>query len=699
MEKSQILKKALSFTGAALLIFVFSGAALAQAKESNAFQLSEINVTAQKRGENAQKVPTSLDAFSGYELEQADIRDFKELAPWSSNLYISAGGTQNMLVIRGVSTFSSSIYSPAGFYVDDIPFALQSMQEINFMDVERVEILKGPQGTLYGRNSESGLVHVITRKPDTQLKGRATLEYGSYNTTRLQAGVSGPVLKDKFYAGINLQTRQSDGYMENLAYDDEKAASKDHLDGRLNLRFTPSEAWDIQFISFASRSDEGYGIYRFSEGMFKTDPYKLNQDIKDQYYNREWYSQNLKANYEGSNFDLLLVGGYLDFNFDSLGDRWLMPSPNGTSFLGADSRQASLEMRISSKPENGPASWLAGVSAFSDKTDYDYNMKDQTNLLIYKQTTDLDTQAQGLFGQATYSIFQGFKATLGARLDIQKIDGEINNRLMQSRYQEELGFNEFLPKASLSYDLNDQAMLYVSASRGYLTGGFNHFADMIHQETAKTYDPEYTWNYEAGLKSQWFEKKLLVNLSVFYIDISDKQVSEVHPFYEVARIRNAAQAHSSGLELSVKGTPAKGLEVFANLGLSQAEIDDWKAWEKDGAGNLFQYDYSGKKLQYAPDYTYNLGAQYNHTSGLFGRMELNGVGQAYGDPKNQTEQDAYELVNIRLGYQTDHYDISLWAMNLFDTEYSVYTAPYGNMGTVVADGEPLTIGATLTWRF
>jgi iron complex outermembrane receptor protein len=209
-------------------------------------EIGRMTVTAQKREENVQDVPASISVFSDIEIEDADIRDIVDLVHFSPNMHMKIPGTDNMIVIRGISTFDMSKYSPVGFYVDDICFPVNYMQNPDLFDIERIEVLKGPQGTLYGRNSESGVINIITKQPDNELRGKIFGEYGNYDTShgnidsyRAGGSISGPIVRDKLYLGLSGQWEDSDGFMKNEYNDDDEAAEIDHINGRATLRWDP----------------------------------------------------------------------------------------------------------------------------------------------------------------------------------------------------------------------------------------------------------------------------------------------------------------------------------------------------------------------------------------------------------------------------------------------------------------------------
>jgi iron complex outermembrane receptor protein len=190
----------------------------------------------------------------------------------------------------------------------------------------------------------------------------------------------------------------------------------------------------------------------------------------------------------------------------------------------------------------------------------------------------------------------------------------------------------------------------------------------------------------------------MANLSVFYIDIEDKQITEMG--YTLTKsITNAAKAHSQGVELQLKARPLQGLDVFAGFGYAEATFDDFSSmeWNEDNTA-LIEKDYEDNDLPYAPHYTYNAGIQYRTSNGFFGRADLFGTDRFYGDSANASKQDAYQTVNLRIGYEGRHFDCYLWAENIFDEDYLTYVAPYGG-NTIGLDGAPMTFGLTLTYRF
>ena len=263
------------------------------------YEIETMTVTAEKRKENIQDVPVSISALSDIQIEDAGIVGIEDVIYQIPNLHMmktGSHGSQSTLFMRGIM----SIGEPTvGFYVDDVNFPLHYMYNTELLDLERVEVLRGPQGTLYGRNSESGVINLVTKQPDNEFRAKVLSEYGSYNSWRFGANVSGPIAKDKLYLGVAMQYKLSDGYIENKFNDDDESAEKDHKNGRATLRWTPTSQWDISFIADAMDTDDQQNSYRYRTGPFATDYYDISHNITDEYSKQEANGQTLRLKYKG----------------------------------------------------------------------------------------------------------------------------------------------------------------------------------------------------------------------------------------------------------------------------------------------------------------------------------------------------------------------------------------------------------------
>lgn len=667
-------------------------------EEPGVYELAPMTVTAQKREENVQDVPLSVSVFSDIPIEDAGIKDMSELVRFTPNVFMKVSSAENDLIIRGISAFDTSIYSPAGFYVDGVNYPIHYMYNPELYDIERVEVLRGPQGTLYGRNTESGVVNIITKQPDDEFRAKLLSEYGSYKSWRFGADLSGPVAKDQLFLGLAMQYDLSNGYITNLYSNNNKSAKKDHKNGRATLRWTPTDIWELAFIADFLDTDDKQNSYRYRTGPFATPSCEIRHNVTDEYSRQQGNGQTLRIQYAGDVFDVISITGLqhyshkYDTDMDCADD--LGPWYNwGDAPMKYDIEHMSEELRVSS-PEGGkPLEWLTGVYVFGEKTDIWSNRP----AWHMENNTDIHNDGGALFGQGTYTFFERLHLTAGLRFDHQNLEGTMKGTGMAGPIDQnrDLNYNEWMPKFSVAYDFSDAFMSYATVSKGYMVGGYN-YGYMPSSEDAFCYGPEYTWNYEAGIKTSWLNNRLLANLAFFYIDIQDKQVVEWSMDMETT-IKNAAKAHSQGIELEVQARPLPGLNLVAGFGYVRSKFDEWNALQQDGT----LYDFDGKSLPYSPDYTYNLSADYRHPTGFFARADLLGTGGFYGDVRNNLEQTAYEIVNLRFGYETDHWRVEVWGTNLSDEEY--VTAMYDNssmgLGDLVEDGEPRMVGITASYRF
>ena len=672
--------------------------------------LNTLTVTARKVKEDILKIPVPVSLFTGTFLNDARIENTMELVRHVPNVYFKKSTSENMISIRGVTAFDSSIYSPAAFYVDDVLLPLHYMHNLDFYDLERVEVLKGPQGTLYGGNSESGVINVITKKPGDEFSGRISAQTGVYSSmpgdplfAKTGFSLSGPVLADRLSFGVSAILENNQGVMTNLVTDNDMAGSMKRYNGRLSLVYTPSDRWDISLVADAMKNNDNIAVYRFETGPYQTNPYMVRHEQTD-WSDEDGSGQALKIKYEGPAWEFLSVTGHRDYvnknqqDYDNTAD----PANNwGEVVSEYDDRIFTQEFRISSVTD-GPFTWLGGLYGFTEAT----RINRDNATAMDRDNTEIDNRGWALFGTGTYTFFNRFHFEAGLRYDAQYQEGTHHREYIDAgtgltasrRLAKDQDVTEVLPRMSLGWDLTPGIYTYALVSKGYLSGGYNYA--MAVDESSLTYNPEYVWNHEIGLKGSWFNNRIVSNLSVFYLKIEDKQVYEqLTGSNPGTKIDNAAKAHTKGIEIEITARPVRGLDLIAGLGFISGEYDDWIATEwNDTYTGYVKTDYSGKSLPNVPEYTFNLGVQYRFRNGIFIRGDVNGVGEFYGDHANTVKEKAYALVNLKLGYETEDFDIYLWGKNVFDKHY--HTIKYEWDGAeLVQDGTPFSIGLSLVWRF
>lgn len=655
--------------------------------------LEPVVVTAQKREENVQDVPVSMDVFTGTDVEDAGINGLSDLTLYSPNVYAKQSINQNMIIMRGLSSHNVILNTPAGLFVDDICYPMTFMQNPALFDIERVEVLRGPQGVLYGNNTESGAIRIITRKPGNTVEGKAFIEPGMYNSDEknswlynVGASLRGPLVEDTLYMGGAFLVTGTPGYMTNVYNDDDEAAKKKSVDGQVKLRWTPTSRWDVSLLVNGSRKDSGYGYTHYITGPNATDPYKINWDGANKWVDTN-NGQAITASHSAKWADITSITTRNDFVTDFKNDGEFGPLPFPDQEFRFQDETYSQEIRFSSPEEEGPLEWLGG--AFFSHSD---NMA-KAAFFGQLRKTYYDSTNYAAFGQLAYKFFDRLKVTAGLRLDHYEADGRQYLVSSGLDYSKKISHDDILPKLALAYDLSDDVMTYASVSKGSLAGGYNYaFAT---NADSLTFGPEKTWNYELGIKSEWLKKTLQINVTGFYISIKDKQVEEWMGGPANRSITNAAKASSRGLEMQINYRPATGWLLFGNGGYTDAKIDKWVSDEVGGG----TYDYAGKTLPYAPEYTFNLGGEYMHDTGWFGRLDLLGVGNFYTDAKNTSKVDSYEVVNLRVGRRMESWDFSIWCKNLMGREYYIDKGVYIGGDQTAIDGAPRSIGMNVTYRF
>ena len=660
----------------AVLSFPVPGLCFAQegvSRASGEYQLAPLTVTVRKTEEDVQKVPVSTTVVSGAMLEDADIGDTNELTRFAPNVYFKKSTSENVISMRGVTSFDTSVYSPTAVYVDDVMLPLHYAHLADLMDIERVEILRGPQGSLYGGNSLAGVINIVTRKPDNEKRIKVVGDIGGYTGVdanpleyTIGFGASGPVVSDRLYLGVAGNLKRGDGFRTNLFFNDDSAGEIDRGNGRFSLRWTPDARFDISLTGDFLNNDDRISVYRFDNGAYHTDRFAVSHDTDD-YQKETGNSQNLRVAYRGESVEFLSVTGLRDYRNKNLQDYDCTADPFndwGKTLSHYDDKFYSQEFRVSSREKDAPLKWLAGAFGFREETD----ISQRTDAIFQDAMTAIDAAGYAVFGETTLTLFKRLHLTAGLRYDVREMEGRKTD--FGVSISQDLDNEEVLPKFSVGYDLADSAFGYLTVSKGYLAGGYNY---SLATDTASfAYDPEYTWNYEAGIKTQWLDNRLQANLAFFYIDMTDKQVYEMAGgAAPTTRVDNAAEAHSRGVELEVQARPARGWDLAVSWGCTDAEYDDWTATEwNSNSTALTRTDYSGKKLPNVPAYTGHAGVQYRHPDGLFVRGDASFIGPLYADHHNNFEEDDYCLIDLQLGYEWERFDVVLYGKNVFDTAYN-----------------------------
>ena len=338
--------------------------------------------------------------------------------------------------------------------------------------------------------------------------------------------------------------------------------------------------------------------------------------------------------------------------------------------------KCSEELRVSQSLDS--IKWVAGIYGDKDELFSDNRIDSVIPGMAMHTKDNLDGKSISGFGHVSVPVGYNFSVLGGLRYDYQEKDFES----AQFSISLEDHWDEFSPKIGVEYQVTPTSMTYFTASKGYLSGGFNAYADQVEY---MTYDEEKLWSYEIGTKNTFFSNRLILDCAVYYMDIHDVQVHEMLTAARSYRT-NAAKATGKGFEISLSAIPLRGLTLKTGFGYSDVEFDEFK----DAAG-----DYKGNKKPYAPEYSFNVVAQYRSMAGFYCEEAVIGYGAMYTDKANKYERDPYQLVNAKIGYETERFDVYLYGKNIFD---ATYDSIYGD-GFYMNYSEPAEAGVAVTYRF
>jgi iron complex outermembrane recepter protein len=637
--------------------------------------LDSVTVTAQKSEQNLLEVPMSISILTNDDLEKRDISYLEDIALYTPGLLMFNTGEVGLTApsIRGISANISAFSTPVSLYIDGVPTMTSFGYTSSLLDVERIEVLKGPQGTLYGKNSEVGVINVITKKPNNETRGKVYTKFGTDGKREYGINVSGPLLKDKLYAGFSYKHDEKDGFIKNINTNKEED-TKEGKYAKVNLRYTPSDNLDISFIASNNKRDDGSlawassgqsgniqtssNLIGYSKPEEKTYSLNINYDIdKDTKFtstttNRK-HKEDAALDVDGTNKTITHV--YRDYEFDTI----------------------SQEFRLENNFNNTKV--LSGI--YLDKEYYNINYTSYTMMMPAGNNSiqELGSKTYSFFTNVNTPLSENFSLNTGIRYDKERkdIDVKASNIDMQE------DFVAISPKLSLIYNI-DEITSYFTVSKGFKGGGFNPF---VSSSYGKVYDEEELISYELGLKGYFFNDTILLSSSLYHMDIDNMQVqlrdSSFNPY-----MSNAAKATSKGIELELQAFLNDEFTFFANTAINRTKFDEY---------NTASTDYSGKYNPFAPKYNFNLGLQYDNQSGYFARADVSGYGKTYFDEANKYYQKAYELVNLKLGYETNSYKISFYGKNIFDKKHDATNAYINGNTTVYYDDREF--GVELVYKF
>lgn len=736
----------------------------AQNAAADSSEVSELLVTARKREENLQDVPVAIAAFTAQELQKGGVTTIENLAAATPGLTAQTlGGTYQAPVIRGLAQIDQTApIGNVGVFVDGIYLNNRSGQEFGFMDIERIEVVKGPQSALYGRNTFSGAINYVTKSPHlNDYDGYVTGELGSHERASLQGSVNlplGEVAAIRLFGGRG----KFDGTIKNIR-------DNGYLGGWENkstyggaLIFEPHE--DVTFRAFYTRSDTnadqaafvflptttnncgsqaiGPNGFRYTLICGKLPYPKVVDVLSSPAHGLKGFNA---VGYMSIDYDMhfaTLTGtfGYTNARFAQLNDQTARASAINTplapgspfsqqTFLeavGRGSEEFSYDLRLTS-PDEGPFKWMAGLYYFDSVVEdnlssFNTPLGDlNTRVLSFGRGGEMSIIGRAVYAQATWDVTD--RITLGAEGRYSIEDQKFRITLVNSPVKGAQDYAYFTPKFTIAYKITDDMNVYASAAKGYKIGGFNSNAFGLPQFT---FGPEDNWSYELGFKATLLDGKLNVDTAIYYIDWNGIQVQSNIPASTVAVVINNKGATSLGWEwnsvyhftpnLWVRGAftildpkykdGTRDGEVFAPCGELPGTTILVKGCSSLVGGNQLSRT-SNRQFAITGDWTLPelIGGFDGYVRGDYSWQ----AGKSYLSLNNDDQGDI-DLLNLRFGLRNDNIDVAVWVNNALDKEYLARStstsagvadgAPgTGVLATRLYPGELRTYGVRLTYRF
>lgn len=698
----------LRFRLAVLIALAGPAAALAQSTQAPSITLPTVTVTAQKEAEDVKLVPASITAVTAGTIANAGLRvvtDAAVLAPNTVFTEFTARKVSNAR-FRGIG---SSPGNPAvTTYFDGVPQLNSNSSNIELLDVDQIEFVRGPQSPLFGRNTLGGIVNVTSARPSTaKWTGSVIAPFGDFGAKEVRGNVSGP-LGDKAAMSFAVGKQQREGYTVNRA----TGHDLDFRDGtfaKAQLMLTPNANWQARVIYSHERNRDGdYALGDLN--AIRATPFQVMRDFEG-FTNRDINATTVSLRGTGLNLSIQATTGFVKWNTEDETDLDYTPLPLAMRSNTEDDFQFTQELRLSS-PENAPLrlsdtltlKWQGGVEFFNQNYEQlavnslsPFVLSPQIPFPVAQTSPEsaIDSSGFGLFGHGTVSFNERTDFIAGLRFDHEQSDAVLNSYFTPaiapaSRVAAKNSFSDVSPQFAVAYRPAPDTSLYASVSRGFKAGGFNPAA----LPGREAYDEEHAWHVEGGVKSTLAGGKASASAAVFQIKWDDMQLNVPNPFVPLQfYIANVGRAHSRGLELDLTARPHPSVDVFTSFGYTSAYFRDGTMAAGVNVG--------GNKLPYTPGYTALIGTQLtralNPAVTLYGRAEVVMTGAFEYDEANTARQDAYNLANFRVGGRGKRLFAEAWLRNAFDTMYVPIAIPYPGLapsGFIGENGRPRTFGVS-----
>lgn len=681
--------------------------------------IEEVLVTARRRAESLQDIPDVVTAFSAETIDVAGIRTIDDAIALTPNIDIRNDQQPGVftMTVRGVSTVRNG-QPPVAFVVDGVTLPSSNAFTQELFDVERIEILKGPQGALYGRNSIGGAINIVTKQPENELSGKIKVRGAEGSDYSVQGSVSGPIAEDKLFYRFSGLYRDSDGLLNNETLnEDADWEETSSFKARFLFDATQELTFDLRGSYYESEQGSTYYVpLAIATPLGPALP--LNTDVgtiqgdSPSFADVEMWDIALKAEWETNIGRLTSVTSYNDVREVNNQEIDWTPSSFLEGVLVTDVEGFTQEIRLTSDSEKR-FRWFAGAfyqdidrirgtNAFINVNAFGGNLDPLQKVLapIAQEELSQDWKSYAIFGQVNYDLLEALELTVALRYDVfvaeevQAIMGVLNPELRAT-------FNDLQPKFSLAYAWNNELMTYFTVAKGWRPGGFG----LPNLLNITSYDEESLWNFELGFKSSFFQNRLIVNGAGYYIDYDQQQfflLTSNAGGGPVQLLVNGDKSEILGLDIEIIAKPTERLDLIAGFGIVDHELESIGP----EITTPFPGTTPGNKLPNTADHSVNFSAQYvvplENNINLISRVDFSRLGKTYWTLDNVLTEEPYNLVNLRLGIERDRWKITGFVNNIFDEGYfnQVFDARWSGFVTDVAwPSKPRQFGIEASFKF
>ncbi len=745
---------------------MWSGRAVAApSTEEDVRGIEQIVVTARKREERLQDTPVSITAFTSEALTERNISNLAEIAPYTPGLTFdpgtgNTGGAFNAQVwMRGVgqSDFLFTTDPGVGIYVDGVYYARQLGAVMDLVELERIEVLRGPQGTLYGKNTTGGAIQLISRAPSEEFVGNVAVTVGRYDRLDVQGSVDLPLADGKLLTRLSYAVANRDGYVSRHL-DEGDQGDIDSRAARLMTDWIVSEDLDVRFIADVTRKRQN-SIANFAVDANAAAPFTAiwNVATGNNYGPGSITGGMYSTNATGANSSELDDWGLsttVSWDIDAVTLKSITAYRNTDAYFGGDQDNSALdflqttndnnhdqfsqEFLVSGASFDQALDWVGGVYYLRENGDDTFDAGlglglfeglealpgpipgtpfggpgNPANAALDINTlrdTEIEIESFSVYGQGTYHFTDRFSATAGLRYTTEDKDFEVTvlrnstgtYTIAPGAAEPSDSWSEWLPRAGLEFKATDDILTYVSVSRGFKSGGFNGRPSAL-AVAVETFDPEYVTAYELGVKSTWLDDRLLVNAATYFSDYTDIQFTAICLSCGslIVIVDNAGEAEIKGAELEMTASVTPNLSINGLVSYIDAEYTDLNS----GVQGITL----DSKFPKTPEWAYSIGAMYTANLGdsgsLTARSDWSYRSKVYHVVNNSPllVQDSYGVLSARVAYLSadESWELALFGTNLTDEDYTTNgIESIGFVGTADANpGRRREWGASMTYRF